>query len=69
MPDAPTAPAPLLLTSRQCAAMLQICEKSLWALTKAGRLPVCRINRSVRYDRRDVLAFVEASKAPPEARA
>jgi excisionase family DNA binding protein len=62
MTDAPTAPAPLLLTSRQTAAALQVCEKTLWALTRNGRLPVVRIGRAVRYDVADVQRFIEAAK-------
>jgi len=66
MPDATAAPAPvaepLLLTVNQAAAALQVCSKTLWSLTRSGRLPVVRINRSVRYDVADVRRFIEASK-------
>jgi len=58
------APLALLLTPRQTAAALSVCEKTLWALTRDGRLPVVRIGRAVRYDRADVLRFIEASKEP-----
>lgn len=59
----PTAPAPpALLTIRQCAAMLQICEKTLWALTRDGKLPAVRIGRAVRYDVADVRRFIESAK-------
>jgi len=67
MPDTP-APA-LLLTIRETAAALALCEKSVWSLTRDGRLPVVRIGRSVRYDVADVRRFIEAAKSPLEARA
>ena len=62
MADAPTTPAPFLLTARQTAAALQVCEKTLWALTRDGRLPAVRIGRAVRYDLADVRRFIEAAK-------
>lgn len=49
-----------LLTTRQAAAMLAISEKTLWSLTKAGTIPVCRIGeRSVRYSRRALRHYVD----------
>ena len=54
---------PMLLTIRQTAAALQVCEKTLWALTRDGKLPAVRIGtRAVRYDMADVRAFIEAAK-------
>lgn len=55
-------PAPLLWTVRETAAALACCEKTLWQLTRDGRLPAVRIGRGVRYDVADVRAFIEASK-------
>jgi excisionase family DNA binding protein len=66
MTNAPTAQAPaapLLLTARQAAAALQVCEKTLWTLTRDGKLPAVRIGRAVRYDVADVRRFIEAAKA------
>ena len=40
---------PLLLTPRQAAKALAICEKTLWSLTKRGELPVVWIGRAKRY--------------------
>ena len=57
------APAPLLLTCREAAAALQVCEKTLWTLTRDGKLPAVRIGRSVRYSVDDLRRFIEASKA------
>jgi len=63
MPDTAAVAEPLLWTIAETAKALGLCQKSIWALTRAGKLPACRFGRSVRYDRRDVLAFVEASKS------
>jgi hypothetical protein len=39
-----------------------VCEKTLWSLTRAGKLPAVRIGRAVRYDVVDVRRFIEAAK-------
>jgi len=59
------APAPmpkLLVTPREAAKALSICEKTLWTLTKRGDLPAVRINRAVRYDVADLQAFINRQK-------
>jgi excisionase family DNA binding protein len=48
----------LLLTPRQAAKALNICEKSLYNHTKAGTIPVVRIGRAVRYSPDDLRAWV-----------
>ena len=53
---------PLLLTIRDTARALAICEKSVWSLTRDGRLPAVRIGRAVRYDVADLRAFIESTK-------
>jgi excisionase family DNA binding protein len=63
MPDAPTLAEPLLLTARAASAALAICPKTLWALTRDGKLPAVRIGRAVRYDVADVRRFIEGAKA------
>ncbi len=40
---------PLLVSPRQAARMLAICERTLYTLTKAGEIPAVRIGRCVRY--------------------
>ncbi len=40
---------PILLPPRQAAKLLSISERTLYAFTKAGTIPVVRIGRSVRY--------------------
>ena len=44
-------PAPkLLISARDAARALSICEKSLWSMTAPrGPIPVVHIGRSVRY--------------------
>ena len=39
----------LLLSVREAATAMGICEKTLWTLTQAGEIPVVRIGRAVRY--------------------
>jgi excisionase family DNA binding protein len=62
----------LLWTCREAAAALNLSERTLWSLTKAGGLPCVRIGRSVRYDPADIRAWIEAQKSmaqPPETSA
>ncbi|MBP8911877.1 MAG: helix-turn-helix domain-containing protein [Phycisphaerae bacterium] len=53
---------PLLLTASQAARALSLCEKTLWTLTKRGEIPAVRIGRAVRYDPRDLDAWIERAK-------
>jgi excisionase family DNA binding protein len=53
---------PLLLTPSEAAKALSICERTLYALTKSGELPVIRIGRAVRYSPDDIKAWIERSK-------
>jgi hypothetical protein len=51
--------APLLLTARQAAAALSICEKSLYSLTQPrGPLRCIRLGKSVRYAVTDLQQFI-----------
>ena len=52
----------LLLTPREAAKALSICEKTIYTLTKSGELPAVRIGRSVRYALEDLRAFIERTK-------
>lgn len=54
--------APGLLTAREAAAFLAISERFLWTLVQAGDPPCVRIGRSVRFDRADLLAWIETRK-------
>jgi excisionase family DNA binding protein len=60
---APTTHTPKLLTSRHAAKALAICEKTLWAFTDRGEIPVVRIGRSVRYDPQDLSRWIESRKS------
>ena len=53
---------PLLLTPRQAAKTLSICERTLYGLTKSGQLPALKIGRSVRYAVEDLRAWIQRSK-------
>ena len=55
-------PFKLLLTPRQAAAALQISERTLWELARRGEIKRLKINSSVRYDVKDLEAFIEAKK-------
>ena len=56
------ATEPMLLTVRDTARALSCCQKTVWQLTKDGKLPAVHIGRAVRYDRRDIERFIESSK-------
>ncbi len=61
---------PQLLRSTEAAAYLSISPRTLWTLTKRGDIPCVRIGRSVRYDRRDLEAWIQRAKesgTPPHA--
>ena len=51
-----------LMKSKQAAEYLCICERKLWDLQKSQRIPVVRIDRSVRFDCDDLDAFIEDAK-------
>jgi excisionase family DNA binding protein len=53
---------PLLLSAREAAKALSVCEKTLWTLTQRGDIRVVRIGRAVRYDPRDLRAWIESAK-------
>lgn len=54
----------LLVTMRQAAQALAVCEKTLWSLTQPrGPIPAVRIGRAVRYAVADLQAFCESKKA------
>jgi len=53
----------MLWTARQTAEVLNVSERTVFTLTKAGKLPVVKIGeRGIRYDPRDVRAWIEAAK-------
>jgi predicted DNA-binding transcriptional regulator AlpA len=52
----------LLLKPDEVAKTLSICPRSLWTLMRQGKIPCVRINRSVRYDPRDITEFIHNQK-------
>lgn len=55
---------PLALSPRDAARALSMSEKGLWNITRPrGPIPAAKIGRLVRYDIRDLLAFLDAMKA------
>jgi len=56
LPDiAQARPAPILLTARDAARALAVCERTLWGLTQRGEIPRVLIGRAVRYRYADLL--------------
>jgi hypothetical protein len=65
--SADTAVAPLLHTHRNAARVLAVSERTLWGLVKSGEIPCLRIPgrgkaRAIRYDVRDLLAWIDRVK-------
>lgn len=54
----------LLLTPKEAAVALGVCEKTLWSLTDPrGPIACVRIGRAVRYDPADLTAWIESVKS------
>ncbi len=57
------AVAPLLLTARQAATLLNLSERTLYRLTAGGDIPVVKIGpRGVRYDVGDLKSWIARAK-------
>ena len=52
-----------LLTARELAELLSVPESWIREHARNGQLPVIRLGRYTRFDRADVLAWVEEQKA------
>jgi len=50
---------PMLLNTRQTARLLNISERTVFALTKSGELPSVKIGRCLRFSVSDLEAFVQ----------
>jgi excisionase family DNA binding protein len=63
----PEQPAPRLLRAKEAAAYLNMSTRTLWSLSNMGKIPTVRFGTggrgSVRYDLRDLDAWIEANKA------
>jgi excisionase family DNA binding protein len=53
---------PLLLKINEAAKLLTISSRTVWELTRRGKLRCIRIHRLVRYDTQDLLAYIEEQK-------
>jgi hypothetical protein len=51
-----------LLNLNAAARALDVCPRTLWGAAKAGQIPVVRIGRSVRFDVRDLVAYIDTNK-------
>jgi excisionase family DNA binding protein len=49
---------PLLLRTRDAAALLAVSQRTLWTMTRDGEIPVVRVRRTVRYLVSDLTAWV-----------
>lgn len=52
----------LLLKVDEAARRLTVSPRTLWQLTQDGKIRCVRINRLVRYDLQDLLAYIEQQK-------
>lgn len=53
---------PSLLTIDEVADFLRISNTSVYRLVGRRELPVCRVGRSLRFDRRDLEAYLAAQR-------
>jgi excisionase family DNA binding protein len=51
-----------LMKIKEASCYLNISERKLWELKKTKRIPAVKIDRSVRFDRDDLDAFIEDAK-------
>jgi hypothetical protein len=62
-PPSLTAAVKLLLTPPEAADALAASERTLWGMTyPRGPIPVVKLGRAVRYDVRDLIAFIDNAK-------
>lgn len=64
-PARTTEPERLLLTQGDVMKALGICEGTLRDLRRRGLIRAVKIGRAVRFDVRDVRAFIDANKEQP----
>lgn len=51
-------PTKLLVSPREAAQLLSICERTLWSLTKSGQIGCVRIGASKRYSLIELHRFI-----------
>ena len=59
-------PPRLLLRPTEAAEALALSPRLLWSLTAKGDIPAVRIGRTLRYDPRDLIAWIDRQKEPVE---
>lgn len=52
----------LLVTEAEAAKRLSISPRKLWELRNRGEIPHLRVGRAVRYDPKDLLAWIDSCK-------
>ena len=52
----------VLLTKREAAAELRMCEKSIENLVKRRELQVVQIGRAVRFEREEIRRFISSKR-------
>ena len=52
----------LLLKPMEAAKALAVSQRTLWQLKTDGKIRCIRINRLVRYDAKDLVAYIERQK-------
>lgn len=57
----------LLLRPNEASRSLAISPRLLWSLTNSGQIPCVRIGRAVRYDPRDLDAWISVQKSTAHA--
>ncbi len=62
--DTKIDPATTLLTTADVAALLRLPIKSIYELVEQRRIPVIRLGRRLRFDRSEVLAWIEKHRVP-----
>jgi excisionase family DNA binding protein len=58
----PADSPPLLVDAKQAARLLCVSPRKLWSLTAGAEIRAVRIGRLVRYDPRDLAAFIERQR-------
>lgn len=54
---------PLLLSIREAARLLGVCERTIWTLTKERQLPHVRIGRRVLFSRKALHDWITQQEA------
>ncbi len=60
----PEAPA-MLVNQREAARLLSVSTRTVYVMTRDGRLPCVRIGRSVRYSPAQLANWIQAETAGP----